>query len=77
MLPSALDQFSRTRLPHYTGYKPRGGQGATVVQPAQGPTIETTQGFVNNEVGFAGPLTHVVGWGSVQAANLLFEVLQA
>lgn len=51
MLPATLDQYSRSRLTHYTGYKPRAGSGATAVQPAHGPTAETTQGFVNLQVG--------------------------
>jgi hypothetical protein len=50
MLPATLDQYSRSRLAHYTGYKPHGGVGATAVQPAHGPTAETTQGFANLQV---------------------------
>jgi hypothetical protein len=55
MLPATLDQYSRSRLAHYTGYKPHGGAGATAVQPAHGPTAETTQGFANLQVLKNGP----------------------
>eukprot|EP00879_Flechtneria_rotunda_P019121 GHRR01020076.1.p1 GENE.GHRR01020076.1~~GHRR01020076.1.p1 ORF type:complete len:210 (+),score=81.56 GHRR01020076.1:89-718(+) len=55
MLPSTLDQYSRGRLAHYTGYKPHGGLGATAVQPAHGPTQETTQGLANLQVLKCGP----------------------
>lgn len=51
MLLNTLDQYSRTRVPGYTGYKPRAGPGATALQPAHGATKETTQGFINAEVG--------------------------
>jgi len=47
MLLSGLDQYGRGRLPHYTGYKPKGGGGVSSEQPAQGPTDATTQGFLN------------------------------
>lgn len=51
MLPATLDQYSRSRLAHYTGYKPQfTAAGASTVQPAHGPTNETTQGFVNLQV---------------------------
>lgn len=55
MLPATLDQYSRSRLAHYTGYKPHAGAGATAVQPAHGPTAETTQGFANLQVLKYGP----------------------
>lgn len=62
MLLSGLDQFSRARLPGYTGYKPQGGEGATAEQPAHGPTDATVQGFVNREVSeSAGAACHLVG----------------
>ena len=44
MLLYSLDQFSRTRLPHYTGYKPKAPANITMTQPAQGPTTATTYG---------------------------------
>ena len=50
MLLHNLDQWSRHRAPGYTGYKPRGGIGATTEQPAQGATDKTSQGFVNAQV---------------------------
>jgi hypothetical protein len=40
----ALDQFSRSRLPHYTGFKPKAPGNITLIQPSQGPTIATTYG---------------------------------
>jgi hypothetical protein len=64
MLPVNLDQYSRSRLAHYTGYKPRQG-GLSVVQPAQGPTDQTTQGFVDTQVTEGGTAfaAAVVHWG--------------
>jgi hypothetical protein len=43
-----LDQFSRTRLPHYTGYKPQAPRNITMTQPAQGATTATTYGLANH-----------------------------
>lgn len=53
MLPATLDQFARSKQ-GYTGYKPKGGPTATAV-PARGPTAETTQGFINQQVLRQGP----------------------
>lgn len=50
MLPATLDQYSRTALAGYTGFKPQSGPAAGAVLPAQGPTAETTQGFANQQV---------------------------
>lgn len=50
MLLHALDQEGRSRLPGYTGYKPRSGEAAAQLQPAQGPTKRTTTGFANAQV---------------------------
>jgi hypothetical protein len=44
MLLFSLDQYSRTRLPGYTGFKPQDPKNALVVQPSQGPTRLTTKG---------------------------------
>ncbi|KAK9814842.1 hypothetical protein WJX72_012462 [[Myrmecia] bisecta] len=43
----SLDQYSRQRVPHYTGYKPQSTENVTIEQPANGPTMATTQGFTN------------------------------
>ncbi len=43
----ALDQFSRSRLPGYTGFKPKAPNNITLVQPAQGPPTVTTYGAAN------------------------------
>lgn len=45
MLLFNLDQYSRTRMPNYTGYKPKEARNISVVQPAQGPTTATTSGW--------------------------------
>jgi hypothetical protein len=45
----ALDQYSRARLPGYTGVKPQDPKNITVQQPSQGPTQQTTQGRANFE----------------------------
>ncbi len=50
MLPATLDQYSRSCLQGYTGYRPKGGAAASAVIPAQGPTAETTTGMVNQQV---------------------------
>ncbi len=39
-----LDQYSRTRVPHYTGYKPQAARNITLEQPSRGPSTETTSG---------------------------------
>jgi hypothetical protein len=44
MLLYQLDQFGRTRVPGYTGYKPKAPQNITTVQPSQGPPQTTTSG---------------------------------
>lgn len=44
MLLYHLDQFTRTRLPGYTGSKPKAPKNITMTQPAQGPTTKTTYG---------------------------------
>ena len=44
-----LDQFSRSRVPHYTGYKPQAPGNITLIQPAQGPTKATTYGAGNHQ----------------------------
>lgn len=51
MLPATLQQFARGCCSGYTGYKPKEGSAAVAVLPAQGPTAETTSGFVNLQVG--------------------------
>lgn len=51
LLLVALDQFGRGRLPGYTGYKPRAGPGVAAQLAARAPTAETTQGFLNSQVG--------------------------
>lgn len=50
MLPANLDQYSRSCLQGYTGYRPQGGTAASAVIPAKGPTAETTTGMVNQQV---------------------------
>lgn len=52
MLPTTLDQYSRSALAGYTGFKPQSGAAAGPVLPAKGPTAETTTGFANEQVGF-------------------------
>ena len=47
MLLFSLDQYSRSRVPHYTGYKPQAPRNITVEQPSQGATRATTQGHAN------------------------------
>ena len=44
MMLYSLDQFSRSRVPLYTGYKPQAPGNITLIQPAQGPTKATTYG---------------------------------
>lgn len=39
-----LDQYSRSRVPGYTGFKPQDARNVSVTQPAQGPTSATTSG---------------------------------
>lgn len=48
MLLYHLDQYSRSRVPHYTGYKPQDPRNITLEQPSQGPTLLTTQGLANH-----------------------------
>lgn len=43
-----LDQFKRSRLPHYTGFKPQAAPNITMDQPSQGPTDATTSGSANH-----------------------------
>ncbi len=38
-----LDQYSRQRVPRYTGQRPTALTNLTVVEPAHGPTLQTTQ----------------------------------
>jgi hypothetical protein len=45
----ALDQFSRSRVPKYTGYKPQAPANIAIIQPAQGPTKATTYGAGNHQ----------------------------
>eukprot|EP00955_Chlamydomonas_euryale_P046784 353504-Chlamydomonas_euryale.AAC.11 len=47
MLLFALDQFSRTRVPHTTTHKPRAPCNVTYTQPSQGPTNKTVYGAQN------------------------------
>lgn len=47
MLLFSLDQFARSRLPGYTGYKPQAARNVTTVQLSQGPVKNTTQGAAN------------------------------
>ncbi|KAJ9534930.1 hypothetical protein QJQ45_029580 [Haematococcus lacustris] len=47
MLLFNFDQYSRTRLPGYTGHKPQAARNITSTQPAQGPTTITTLGAAN------------------------------
>eukprot|EP00798_Chlamydomonas_sp_ICE-L_P013088 gene13088-3616_t len=44
MLLYSLDQYSRTRVPNYTGYKPQAAKNVTLTQPSMGSTTETTFG---------------------------------
>ena len=39
----ALDQYSRQRVPLYTGHRPTALSNLTVQEPACGPTLQTTQ----------------------------------
>lgn len=38
-----LDQYSRQRVPLYTGHRPTALSNLTVEEPAHGPTLQTTQ----------------------------------
>ena len=38
-----MDQYSRQRVPHYTGHRARALGNLSVTEPAQGPTVQTTQ----------------------------------
>lgn len=38
-----LDQYSRQRVPLYTGHRPTALSNLSVVEPAHGPTLQTTQ----------------------------------
>jgi hypothetical protein len=42
-----LQQYSRARLPGTTTFKPMDPCNMTAVQPAHGPTIDTTYGLTN------------------------------
>ena len=48
MLLYSLQQFPRTRLPGYTGFKPMEARNISVVQPGQGAPTNTTYGFANH-----------------------------
>lgn len=43
-----LQQYSRSRLPGNTTFKPVAPRNTTAVQPAAGPTTATTYGFTNS-----------------------------
>mmetsp|Transcript_27730 Transcript_27730/g.75015 ORF Transcript_27730/g.75015 Transcript_27730/m.75015 type:complete len:447 (-) Transcript_27730:84-1424(-) len=47
MLLFHLDQYNRSRIPHYTGYRPQAPRNITLEQPSQGPTKATTMGAAN------------------------------
>ena len=38
-----LDQYSRQRVPLYTGHRPTALSNLSVEEPAHGPTLQTTQ----------------------------------
>ena len=38
-----MDQYSRQRVPLYTGHRPTALSNLTAAQPAHGPTLQTTQ----------------------------------
>ena len=38
-----MDQYSRQRVPLYTGHRARALGNLSVVEPAHGPTLQTTQ----------------------------------
>ena len=38
-----LDQYSRQRVPLYSGHRPTALSNLSVVEPAHGPTLQTTQ----------------------------------
>ena len=38
-----MDQYSRQRVPLYTGHRARALANLSVVEPAHGPTLQTTQ----------------------------------
>ncbi|KAL3133752.1 hypothetical protein ABBQ32_008236 [Trebouxia sp. C0010 RCD-2024] len=42
-----LDQYSRQRVPLYTGHRPTALSNLSVQEPAHGPTTQTTQGYAN------------------------------
>ncbi|DBA75087.1 hypothetical protein WJX77_007300 [Trebouxia sp. C0004] len=42
-----LDQYSRQRVPQNTGHRPTALSNLSVVEPAHGPTLQTTQGYAN------------------------------
>lgn len=42
-----LDQYSRQRVPLYTGHRPTAMSNLTVEEPAHGPTRQTTQVLKN------------------------------
>lgn len=54
MLLYSLDQYSRSRLPHNTTYKPQTARNITSIQPSQGPTTSTTSGFMASQTQKAG-----------------------
>lgn len=58
MLLYSLDQYSRTRLPLYTGHKPQAVRNITLVQPSKGPTTETTFGEAAYRSTKMGPPPH-------------------
>lgn len=45
--PSPQHQYTRGRIPGYTGYKPKAARNITLEQPAHGPTTATTMGAAN------------------------------
>lgn len=42
------DQYSRSRLPGYTGFKPQENKNISVCQPSHGPPRNTSQGDANH-----------------------------
>ena len=63
-----LDQYSRQRVPLYTGHRPTALSNLAVAEPAHGPTLQTTQVHTHNQClacpayippGTGAPLGHV------------------
>lgn len=55
-----LDQYSRQRVPLYTGHRPTALSNLSVQEPAHGPSLQTTQ--VTKSVGLPGHLVCLSGY---------------